>query len=67
MNWNQKTIKETLAQRAKALGIRMPQAQNLLAQERFLARLGKTEFGTKFIWKGGSLILNDFSSLDVMY
>jgi len=52
MNWNQKTIKEILAQRAKALGIRMPQAQNLLAQERFIARLAKTELGTKFIWKG---------------
>jgi hypothetical protein len=49
MNWNQKVMKDILAQRAKAMGIRMPQAQNLLAQERFLARLGKTEFGTKFI------------------
>jgi hypothetical protein len=51
MNWNQKTIKEILALRAKALGIRMPQAQNLLAQERFIARLARIEFGTKFIWK----------------
>lgn len=65
MNWNQKTIKETLAQRAKALGIRMPQAQNLLAQERFIARLAKTEFGTKFIWKGGSLILRAYSTLEI--
>lgn len=54
MNWNQKTIKETLTHRAKSLGIRRPQAQNLLAQERFIARLAKTEFGTKFVWKGGS-------------
>lgn len=65
MNWNQKEVKETLAKRARALGIRMPQAQNLLAQERFLARLGKTEFGTKFIWKGGSLILRAYSMLEI--
>lgn len=65
MNWNQKIMKEMLAERAKALGIRMPQAQNLLAQERFLARLGKTEFGTKFIWKGGSLILRAYSTLEI--
>jgi predicted nucleotidyltransferase component of viral defense system len=65
MNWNQKTMKDILADRAKALGIRMPQAQNLLAQERFLARLAKTEFGTKFIWKGGSLVLRAYSSLEI--
>lgn len=65
MNWNQKTMKETLAHRAKSLGIRMPQAQNLLAQERFIARLAKTEFGTKFVWKGGSLILRAYSTLEI--
>lgn len=65
MIWNQKTMKDVLAERAKALGVRMPQAQNLLAQERFLARLGKTEFGTKFIWKGGSLVLRAYSSLEI--
>lgn len=65
MNWNQKMMKDILAERAKSLGIRMPQAQNLLAQERFLARLGKTEFGTKFIWKGGSLVLRAYSTLEI--
>lgn len=65
MNWNQKTIKETLAQKAKSLGIRMPQVQNLLAQERFIARLAKTELGTKFVWKGGSLILRAYSTLEI--
>src|SRR3989344_5220764 len=65
MIWNQKTMKDILAERAKALGIPMPQAQNLLAQERFLARLATTEFGTKFIWKGGSLVLRAYSSLEI--
>lgn len=65
MSWNPQSIKKVLAERAKALGIRMPQAQNLLAQERFLARLVKTEFGTKFVWKGGSLMLRAYSVLDL--
>ena len=46
-----------LAQLAKQLGLRMPEVQLILCQERFLARLGSIPEGRSFIWKGGSLIL----------
>ena len=46
-----------LKQLAKDLGLRTPEVQMLLCQERFLARLGSIAEGAAFIWKGGSLIL----------
>ena len=46
-----------LRQLAKDLGLRTPEVQMLLCQERFLARLGSIAEGAAFIWKGGSLIL----------
>lgn len=46
-----------LRQLAKDLGLRTPEVQMLLCQERFLARLGSIAEGSAFIWKGGSLIL----------
>jgi hypothetical protein len=50
-------VRQKLAQMAKQLGLRMPEVQLLLCQERFLARLGGIPEGRAFIWKGGSLIL----------
>lgn len=50
-------VRKRLAQLAKQLGLRMPEVQLLLCQERFLARLGSISEGRSFIWKGGSLIL----------
>jgi hypothetical protein len=50
-------IWQKLAQLAKQLGLRMPEVQLLLCQERFLARLGSIAEGRSFIWMGGSPIL----------
>ena len=50
-------IRKKLAQLAKQLGLRRPEVQLLLCQERFLARLGSIPDGRFFVWKGGSLIL----------
>jgi predicted nucleotidyltransferase component of viral defense system len=38
----------------------MPQAQLLLAQERFLSRLGQVDHQNNLVWKGGSLILRRY-------
>jgi hypothetical protein len=46
-------IRQKLAQLAKQLGLRMPDVQLLLCQERSLARLGSIAEGRSFIWKGG--------------
>lgn len=58
------SIKEQLATSAKRLGLRMPQAQLLLAQERFLARIAKLDRKQSLIWKGGSLVLRRYSTLE---
>ena len=50
-------IRAILIEKGKALELRLPQMQLLLAQERFMARLAKNEYAQKFIWKGGSIIL----------
>ncbi len=50
-------IRAALVEKGKTLGLRLPQMQLLLAQERFMARLARTEYAQKFIWKGGSIIL----------
>lgn len=50
-------IRVALIEKGKMLGLRLPQMQLLLAQERFMARLAKTEYAQKFVWKGGSIIL----------
>jgi hypothetical protein len=42
---------------AGELGLRVPEVQMLLCQERFIARLASITEGRAFIWKGGSLIL----------
>ncbi len=39
-----------LKQLAKDLGLRTPEVQMLLCQERFLARLGSIAEGSAFIW-----------------
>ncbi|MBC7532844.1 MAG: nucleotidyl transferase AbiEii/AbiGii toxin family protein [Oligoflexus sp.] len=48
---------------AQELGIRTPDVQLLLAQERFLARLMSHPQGQHFIWKGGSLVLRAYRQL----
>jgi predicted nucleotidyltransferase component of viral defense system len=50
-------VRRKLAETAKNLGLRMPEVQLLLCQERFIARLGHIAEGHAFVWKGGSLIL----------
>lgn len=39
--------------------------QMLLAQERFLSRLFSIDEGKYFIWKGGSLLIREYSTLKV--
>ncbi len=56
-------MKNRLAKAAKDLGIRMPQAPLLLAQERFLARLAVVDKEKSLVWKGGSLLLREYSNL----
>lgn len=48
---------------AMKLGIRTPDVQLLLAQERFLARILYYPEGRSFIWKGGSLVLRAYRNL----
>lgn len=54
-----------LRRTAKDLGLRLPDAQLLCAQERFLVRIMSLPEGQNFIWKGGSLVLRAYRSLDV--
>lgn len=56
-------LRQQLADAAKELGLRMPQAQLLLAQERFLARLGQADKRKNLVWKGGSLILRRYTKM----
>jgi len=52
-----------LAAAAKKLGLHMPQIQLLLAQERFLFRIASVDENKNLVWKGGSLILRNYTSL----
>lgn len=62
--WKPHLIRESLVKKSKELGLRLPQMQMLLAQERFLARLLSLDEGKHFIWKGGSLFLREYSTLE---
>ena len=62
--WNPQVIREKLIEKSKALKIRLPQMQMLLAQERFLASLFSIDEGHFFVWKGGSLIIREYSTLE---
>lgn len=55
--------RQKLAETAKSLGLKLPQALLLLAQERFLERLVSVDKKRSLIWKGGSLVLRRYSSL----
>ena len=63
--WKPHVIREKLENKAKELGLRLPQMQILLAQERFLARLYSIPEGKNFIWKGGSLFLRKYSNMAI--
>lgn len=63
--WKSHLIRESLVKKSKELGLRLPQMQMLLAQERFLARLLSLDEGKHFIWKGGSLFFREYSTLDI--
>lgn len=60
MIWNQTEFNNKVADVAKKLKIKGFEAQLLLAQERFLARLASIEEGRGFVWKGGSLLLRKY-------
>lgn len=59
----QQPRRQQLADAAKRLGLRMPQVQLLLAQERFLERLATVDRKNCMIWKGGSLLLRRYSTI----
>jgi|GEM_PF-2757596 len=61
--WKAHLIREKLIDKSKEMGLRLPQMQMLLAQERFLARLFSLDEGRFFIWKGGSLFIREYSML----
>ncbi len=63
--WAKPALQKLLGEKAKELGIRMHEAQTLLSQERFLARLAKSPYGSKYVWKGGSLLLRTCSFLEL--
>lgn len=65
MIWNPSEIRKELADQSKKYGLRMPQMQTLLSQERFLARLYQLDDGQKYIWKGGSLVLRLYQNLEI--
>lgn len=56
-------LRSRLVSAAKTLGLRMPQVQLLLAQERFLLRIASVDLNQNMIWKGGSLILRRYSHM----
>lgn len=61
--WKAHLIRENLTIKSKEMGLRLPQMQMLLAQERFLARLFSIDEGRFFVWKGGSLFIREYSLL----
>ncbi len=58
-------VREALEKKATELGLRMPQMQTLLSQERFLARLCQLRESRHYIWKGGSLLLRLYQHLEI--
>ena len=59
-------VRARLREVAKSLHLTTPQAQLLLCQERFLARLSSLDDdGRAFVWKGGSLILRLYRALPI--
>jgi predicted nucleotidyltransferase component of viral defense system len=62
---NSKKIRDILILEGKQKGLLLPQMQVLLAQERFLARLIRTKYASKFIWKGGSVLLRLYNSTKI--
>jgi predicted nucleotidyltransferase component of viral defense system len=64
MKWIENEIYLKLKQESQKYGIHITQVQLLLAQERFLARLMSITDGKSYIWKGGSLLLRKYSSLE---
>ena len=65
MIWTPAEIRKSLGERAKKFGLKMPQMQTLLSQERFLARLCQLDEGQSYVWKGGSLVLRLYQHLEV--
>lgn len=63
MKLNEQTAKQKIRDIAKSIGLKVPQTEILLAQERFMARLGTIPEGKHFVWKGGSLILRLYRTL----
>ncbi len=62
----EENVRAQLRDVAKSLNLTTPQAQLLLCQERFLARLASLDRdGLAFVWKGGSLILRLYRSLPI--
>jgi predicted nucleotidyltransferase component of viral defense system len=63
---SEEVVRARLHDVAKSLNLTTPQAQLLLCQERFLARLSSLGGdGCAFVWKGGSLILRLYRSLPI--
>ena len=60
---NRENIIRHLKTHCSSLGLDITQAQTLLCQERFVARLATVDGGQNFIWKGGSLILRLYQNL----
>ena len=56
--------KENIQHIASVMGLRLPQVQLLLAQERFIARMSNISSCSSFIWKGGSLVLRAYPYLE---
>ena len=63
MKLNEIEAKKKIRELAEQVGLKIPQIEILLAQERFMARLGSMDQGKHFVWKGGSLILRLYRSL----
>lgn len=63
MKINEATAKSKIREIADKIGLKIPQIEILLAQERFMARLGTVEEGKHFVWKGGSLLLRLYRSI----
>lgn len=63
MKFNETAAKAKIREIAQKIGLKIPQIEILLAQERFMARLGTLEEGKHFVWKGGSLILRLYRSI----
>ena len=65
MKWTAQEIESKCREASKRLRLTLPQAQLLLAQERFLERLMLSKHGPNFIWKGGSLLIRRYNTLAI--